>query len=302
MAPLELSEAAVKFGNKHGIPVIVDIRDLWPEIYEEIVPKWGRILVKPYIRQSKRRLRDTLLNSTSLIVVTEKFLNYGQELINKKRENDKVFYTSYPPIVTENNAGLNTEWLDPEIKKTDFIVTFMGNFGKQFILKPIIEVAEMLKEYNDIKFVLCGDGEKLTQIEKETCNLPNVLLPGWIGKLEINSLLSASSVGIAPYRTSINFTHNIPNKFGEYLSFSLPVLLGVKGNMAELVQEYHCGKLYTNAEELKQSILELYENKKIKLNMAQNAKRLYNEKFNSNIVYKGMDDFIVSRGKINNKE
>lgn len=297
MAPLELSEAAVKFATENSVPVIIDIRDLWPEIYKELVPKWGKFLVKPYIRQSQKKLRNTLLNSTSLIGVTEKFLKYGQNLINEMRENDKVYYTSYPPLNIGSDERLNIDWLGNDIQSSDFIVTFMGNFGKQFVLNPIIEAAELLKDYKDIKFVLCGNGEKLNSIKKSTPHLPNLFLPGWIGKGEITSLLSASSIGLAPYRESINFTHNIPNKFGEYLSFSLPILLSVDGNMAELANEYNCGLLYKNSHDLKKHILALYRDEKLRISMSENANRLYNRKFNSEIVYKEMSDFIVNIGR-----
>ncbi|RBP04723.1 glycosyltransferase family 4 protein [Rossellomorea aquimaris] len=295
MAPLELSEAAVNFANKNSIPVVIDIRDLWPEIYGELVPEWGKTLIQPYIKYSKRKLTATLSNSTSLIAVTQKFLKYGQSLINnEKSENDKVFYTSYPPMDSTGEKTININWLDSKISRTDFIVTFMGNFGKQFVLDPIIETAEMLKEYKNIKFVLCGNGENLERIKIDARNLPNVLLPGWIEKREISSLLSLSSVGIAPYRNSINFTHNIPNKFGEYLSFSLPILLGVNGSMAELANEYDCGMLYKDSNDLKDIILKLYDNENLKLAMSQNAKKLYNEKFNSDIVYKEMADYLIN--------
>ena len=34
---LELCEAANKFGSKHSIPVIIDCRDFWPDIFIEIL-------------------------------------------------------------------------------------------------------------------------------------------------------------------------------------------------------------------------------------------------------------------------
>src|SRR5439155_9149672 len=35
---LELSDAATRFGGEHGIPVVLDVRDLWPDIFVDVLP------------------------------------------------------------------------------------------------------------------------------------------------------------------------------------------------------------------------------------------------------------------------
>ena len=42
-------------------------------------------------------------------------------------------------------------------------------------------------------------------------------------------------------KDSKNFRLNAPNKFGEYLSASLPILVSVSGIMSELLSENECG-------------------------------------------------------------
>lgn len=287
MAPLEVSKAVIQYGENNNVPVIIDIRDLWPEIFNEVVPKWGRILIKPYIWFCKSQLRSILRKSTAIIGVTPQFLDYGLNVAKlNKREFDQVFYTSYKPRnISLYLNDFNKHWLKFGLKSTDFIVVFLGNFGRQFVLEPIIEAADKLKEYKNIKFVLCGVGESFDKINKISSNLENVVLPGWIEEEQILSLLSASSIGIAPYRNSVNFTNNTPNKFGEYLSASLPIILGVEGIMAELVFEYKCGDVYKDSDELTHIIERLFSDRELLINMSENANKLYEERFNADKVY-----------------
>ena len=40
MPNIDLALAAVKYGKKHNVPVFVDVRDMWPELYEDYFPKF----------------------------------------------------------------------------------------------------------------------------------------------------------------------------------------------------------------------------------------------------------------------
>lgn len=296
LAPLELSSTMIKYARENSIPIVVDIRDLWPEIYYEVVPSWAKGLMQPYVYFNEIKMKRALNNTTSIIGVTPKFLQYGIDLAKmKKRDLDRVFYTSYKPQkFSEELSFFDDEWKGFKLNKEDFIVTFLGNFGKQFEFEPVIIAANLLKDNPNIKFVLCGLGEAYESIADTTKELGNVILPGWIEKNKINSLLAASDVGLAPYRNSRNFRDNTPNKFGEYLSASIPVILGIEGIMSELLKQYNAGLSYKDGEELSLILKKLSENKKETEVMSRNAYELFNEKFNANNVYTELSNFLCS--------
>lgn len=299
MAPLEFSEAAVQFGKKNNIPVIVDIRDLWPEIYNEVVPKWGRKIIAPYIELSKKKLKETLIDTRGIVAVTSGFLDYGLSIADmEKREFDRVFHTSYRS--NEFISGkLEDDWASLGLSDSDFIVTFMGNFGKQFVVDPLIEAAEILKDYKDVKFVLCGLGEKFDYFKKKTEKLGNIVMPGWIEGKQIQTLLQNTKIGIAPYKDSVNFRLNAPNKFGEYLSYSLPVFLSVTGVMEDLVEEYSCGIVYLSALDLAEQIKTLYLDRDKQKKMSDGAYSLYRDKFDSETVYKSFAEYLLEVARDN---
>ena len=294
MAPLEFSDVAVRYAKDKGVPVVVDIRDLWPEIYNEVVPVWAKKIISPYIVVSKKKLKSTLQNTTGIIGVTSGFLNYGLKVAGiSKRNTDKVFHTSYKAN-HQKISNFKSDWEKFGINETDFIVTFMGNFGKQFNIEPIIKAAERIKSHAKIKFVLCGLGERFEYFKELTINLENVVMPGWIEGEQIKSLLQSSKIGLAPYKDSINFSLNAPNKFGEYLSYHLPVFLSINGEMENLVNDYSCGMVYSSDIDLAEKIEDLFLNSNKQKKMSENALRLYKDKFDSDIVYKQFADYLIS--------
>src|SRR5699024_3155529 len=97
-----------------------------------------------------------------------------------------------------------------------------------------------------------------------------------------------------PYKDSINFSLNAPNKFGEYLSYQLPVFLSINGEMENLVNEYSCGAVYSSELDLAEKIEELFLDSNKQKVMSENAFRLFKEKFDSDVVYKKFSDYLIS--------
>lgn len=299
MEPLEVSGAVVRFAKKLNIPVIVDVRDLWPEIYYEVIPKKLHFLLDIYVKICKKNLARTMKGATSVVGLSEAFLEYGLKYAQRNRQkNDKVIPIAYPNYNYSKYYG-RFDLLESRfgIKKGDFIISFLGNFGNQFQFDSIIESAKLLSDYDDIKFVLCGVGIQLEEIKKKATD--NIVFTGWIEKEEIMSLTANSSIGIAPYIDSMNYTMNTPNKFGEYLSASLPIAVSVSGVMEDLLNNNNCGKKYNNGEELSEIILEYYHNVE-KLNTeSANARKLYEKMFNGDNVNQLFENYLndILRGE-----
>ena len=146
--------------QKNKVPFIIDIRDLWPEIYYEVTPKISHPIIKLLVDKSKRSLSDVLKNSTAVTGVTNGFINYGLKISRlKPRKYDKHFHTAYPKFdLSYYNRRFDEYWSEYNLESNDFIVTFVGNFGKQFDLETLEEAIDKVNN-SRIKFVLCGTGE-----------------------------------------------------------------------------------------------------------------------------------------------
>lgn len=285
MPTIELAEAAVEYGQAKDVPVIVDIRDLWPDIFEEAIPSYARPLIKPYTWYSRRRLKKALNKAAAITGLTEEFLNWGLDYAGRPaRKNDRVFNMAYKREIAEVENPYE-EWESLDLKDDDFIVSFIGHLGRQFDLEPVIQAAKLLEGEKNIKFVICGNGESLESLKEKTKSMDNIHFPGWINQKQIQSLLTISSIGLAPYKESKNFTMNVPNKFGEYLSLGLPILLAVDGAMNRLLKENNCGYLYRDGDQLAAYIGKLKKDKDLRDRMSKNAIELYEREFDADKVY-----------------
>lgn len=295
---LELSCAAVEYGKKRKIPVVLDIRDLWPDIFIDLVPWWGkslaRVLLQPMFKNSKRACAD----AKAIIGTTSSFVEWG--IICGKRSRsclDKDFPMGYREVAPDNESIQKAEdfWRNYGIAKEsdDFIACFFGNMGRQFELESVIEAARKLnREKIPIRFVLCGVGDNFKKYRNMASDCNNVLLPGWVGAAEIWTLMRFSSVGLAPYVNNNNFTLNLPNKPIEYLSAGLPIVSSLKGVLNDLLSTSCCGLTYKNkdSDDLAYVLTSLFNSTNKLKNMSMNASILYKSRFIAEKVY---NDLIV---------
>lgn len=281
MEPLEVSRAAVRYAEENGIPCIVDVRDLWPEIYYDVIPKPLHWMLDFYVKSCAKVLNYTMNRCDSIVGLSRGFLEYGLKYAGReRRESDAVHPIAYP----NNDYSLYKEklgeyWGSYGINSDDFIVIFLGNFGDQFKFDEIIEAAKHFESRGNVKFVLCGNGKNEENIRKSVGS--NVIMPGWIEKEQIFSLMASASVGIAPYIDSMNYRLNTPNKFGEYLSASLPIAVSVSGEMQKLLEEYGCGASYKSAQDLIDFIEKYYCDDELLSKHSSNARQLYEDMFNA---------------------
>lgn len=299
---LELSCAAVEYGKKRKIPVILDIRDLWPEIFIELVPWWGESLVRVFLSPMFRSLERACTGATAIIGTTSSFVEWGINYGKRSRTIlDKDFPMGYREVAPDPKFIQKAEdfWRNYGISdnKEEFIVCFFGSMGRHFELESVIQAARKLNiERIPIRFVLCGVGDNYEKFRHMASNCNNVLMPGWVGAAEIWSLMRFSSVGLAPYVDSKNFTLNLPNKPIEYLSAGLPVISNLKGVMNELVNRNCCGLTYKNRDpdDLADALKRLFNSNNMLANMSMNASSLYKSRFKAEKVYNDLIIYLES--------
>ena len=299
---IELSDAVINFCKKKNIPSIVDIRDFWPDIFYETLPKKikfiGHIIFLPW----KVKAKNIIKNVTAVSGISDEAIRWARKKNNQTtKHNDKSF-----PLAYENNSefSFNQEFLDKNEldPSAHSIYCFFGSLSNRIELNTVINAAELFHKKNNkkIKLVICGSGEMTNILLDKSKTTPSLILPGWINKNEINTLLSVSKAGLLPYPSSLDFVRSYPNKVGEYLSKNLPILSSVQGEMEALLKDRNCGITYKNksAQSLVEAIEFIEDNENQRVIMSENAKKCFQEKFDSNIVYKKYVKYIESISKI----
>lgn len=294
MPTIDLLSKAVLYGNRAKVPVVADIRDLWPDIYEDYLPSVMRPVIRMVSAKSKVKLSRALKNATGIVGLTGPYLRWGQDYAGRAAgEFDRVFPLGYRDFGQSVSVSAVKRWMDMGLKQTDFICSFFGQLGRAPDIETVIEAAR-LSNGSDIKFVICGTGEKLEHLKKRAADVDNIVFPGWVDGEAIRGISSISSVGLMPYRPSKNYLMNMPNKFAEFLSFGLPVMVQPQGIMTEAVLAHNCGMHYENENELIENIMQLKASKELLKTMGINARKYYEESFRADRVYGAYVEYLKS--------
>jgi glycosyltransferase involved in cell wall biosynthesis len=296
LPPPELCLVAAQYGCKRKIPVVLDIRDLWPDLFLDFIPKCLLPSAKALACPLFRIVRMACCRATAVTGVTRQFIDWGVKNAHRNSTPlDVVFPMGYSEITPkpEEIESASRKWHSLGILKENFNVCFFGTFGKQFDILTVIDAAKKSTNNPRIQFILCGDGENISIYKSKAGVLANMLFPGWINKDEIWTLMRLSSLGLAPYINSVNFENNIANKPIEYFSAGLPVVTSSHGALEELLVNNNCGSSYGNADDLASSIHELFHNRQRLTTMSSNATKLFNDHFVAEKIYTAMADYLL---------
>ena len=299
---IELCKAATEFGRTHGIPVVLDVRDLWPDIFLEQAPRWAapaaRMLLAPLFRAACKAFSA----ATAITGTTPEFVDWGLRKAGREgSELERDFpmgYVERPPPKTELLAG-NRRWdkLLAEQGSEPFICCFFGTLGRLSDIYTVLDAADLCHaEGRNILFVLCGNGDYLGRYRKRAQGMGNVFFPGWVGHADIWTLMRRAKASLAPYVAGANYNLNIPNKPIEYLSAGLPVLTTITGVVGRMVSDHDCGLVYRHgdSEQLCAHLKALQDAPRRQQQMSRNALRLYRGRFRAEHVYGDMAKYLES--------
>lgn len=285
---IDYAEEAVRYGKKYGVPVIVDVRDLWPDIFNHNLSGIIKMLAQPYIKWLDNKTKKIMKDAFAIHSISQAMLDWGlQKGQRNQGKYDRYFYLGYQK--KENFEKLETEMID----KSQFNLSFFATINNQFNYELILKLAENLQQKDtNIILNICGDGPQFKELKQKASHYDNIKLFGWVNKDGIHHILQNSKLGLAPYKNTFDFQMSVSNKFAEYLSYGLPVVMTVDGYMKSLLEKNECGISSQNVEELCKFILALKKDEKIYQQMSQNAKTLYEKNFVAEKVYQELADFL----------
>jgi glycosyltransferase involved in cell wall biosynthesis len=289
-----MCRAVLDYAGPLDIPVVVDVRDLWPDIFLDMVPKPCAPLLRFLLRPASWANQTIFERATAIIAISEQYLGWGLLHSGRdRRDTDRVFPMGYPAL-SESEAERRTAeklWVERGVKADSFVCSFIGTISRHFDFGPVIECARKMP---DVQFIICGKGDDLARVQRLSHGLDNVLLPGWVDKAQIISLMKLSDVGLAPYSTKARMS--LPNKVFEYFFGGLPVVSSLRGELEALLTENQCGVLYdpTNKNDLYRQLHQLVANPVGVREMGERAKRLYEDRFSSNLIYSELISYLES--------
>lgn len=151
-----------------------------------------------------------------------------------------------------------------------------------------IEIAkEIITAYKNTRFIWAGNGSLLEEAIKQTENNPNIQFIGFIN--DVSSLYEQSDIYFEPSKRE---AHGI-SVVGA-MCHSLPAIATNNGGTVESVQDGYNGFIVdvSNKEQMTDKLLQLIDNKELRLQMGKNGRERYMKLFTKEIWEKEMKKII----------
>lgn len=218
-------------------PWVMEVRDLWPESITAVGATKRNVAIRFFEWLEKRMYKS----ASKIVVVTDSF---AKTLIDKHKVDSKKI------AVVKN--GANLDLYQPQAKnealiaqlgfEDKFIIGYIGTHGMAHALDFVLQTAKNIKDPS-IHFLLIGAGAKRKELLalKEELQLTNVTMLEAITKNEVKEYTSILDIGLVNLKNSETFRSVIPSKIFELAAMHKPILLGVQGESAEIVEKYNIG-------------------------------------------------------------
>jgi glycosyltransferase involved in cell wall biosynthesis len=218
-------------------PWVMEVRDLWPESITAVGAAKRNVAIQFFEWLEKRMYKS----ASKIVVVTDSF---AKTLVEKHAVDPKKIK------VVKNGANLKLFQPQPKNQKliselgldNKFIIGYIGTHGMAHGLDFVLRSAKNSTD-SSLHFLLIGSGAKRQELLelKNQLQLKNVTMLESISKSDVVQYTSILDAGLVNLKRSETFQSVIPSKIFELAAMHKPILLGVEGESATIVEEYQVG-------------------------------------------------------------
>ena len=266
--------AAWAVSRLRRVPFVFELRDLWPESIKAV----GAMGDSWIIRFLERLEMGLYRRAAAIVSVTESF---KRVLVDRGVDAGKIH------VVTN---GVDMERFRPLLKDPElvrelglegkFVAGYIGTLGMAHALETVLDAADLARQVEGgdaFRFVLLGDGARKAALRERVrqMKLENVVLLDSVSKEDVVRYWSLLDVSVIHLRKTELFTTVIPSKLFECMGMGIPVLLGVAGESAEIVDREGCGLCFEpeNAQQLWEGLRDLRDDRTRYEALRENALR-----------------------------
>ena len=293
LPPIDSAAAAIRVSKKLGSKVIIDIQDLWPEIYLFPFPDYTKPVIRLMLNRLFKKTDSIYNNADALIAVSNTYLNRGLQVCKNPK----------PGLVL--HLGIDLKFFDSEImtknfsptkKNKEIWITYIGTLGKTYDLDTILKAAHhfLSKGKQNLKFIIAGSGPEYSRLKNISIkrNIYNIVFTGHLEYPGLVYLLKLSTIGLNAFAPFAPQT--FPNKICDYLTAGLSIINSIPGELQKVLDENQAGLYYKAGDmsSLVEAIEYIIHIKGERQEMGINARRLAEQNYDRNKIYPKIIPFI----------
>jgi len=278
--PLTVAIPGIILSVLHRVPMVFEVRDLWPEVPIQMGVIKNLLLIK-LLRWFEA---FTYKHAYHIIALSPGMV---KGILDTGVTKDKVtMIPNYCNLDFFKPGKSNSNNLGKLEYNNNPIIAYCGALSYANNFELIIHAAEKLQEMsNPAIFVIAGEGKLKVKLEKlaKVKKLKNVIFLGKINKYEVVELYRKAIACLVLFKNLPVLSTNCPNKFFDAISTGKPIITNMGGWIGKLVENYKIGFSLEN--DNFRAIVETVEiltnmNKNQLEEMGKNARKLAEEKFN----------------------
>lgn len=220
-------------------PFVFEIRDLWPESLVAMDE-----VDNPAIIRVLDRMTDFLYARADRVSVVAPGMR--EVVVSGGANPDDVWLHTNGIDHERFDSRTASPVAEADLFADNFVLSYVGTVGKAQGLEVVLTVAERLEKldgYDDVRFVFIGFGSRYDDLEARAAakGLDTLVFLGRRPSADIPDYLAASDAAFVHTADRSVFETMIPMKLYEALGAGLPVVLGAKGDAAEILDRAGAG-------------------------------------------------------------
>lgn len=266
------------------VPLIFEVRDLWPLVPIELGYLRNRAVI-----WAAQALEKVAYKSADEIVALSPGMKDGilkvapgKEVTIIPNACDFDFFTQTPE---EKQAFRASQGWAPD----ETIVVYAGGFGPTYRLDWAVQLAATVKE-DAIRFVLIGDGTdtaKLRSLAKERGLEPDSILPGLKSKTEAAQYIQAGDIILSSLREDPCLEVNSLNKVFDGLAAGQPIIVNHEGWLKEAIVKADAGwKLDRRIDKAAEQLTAIVKDPRVLKQAGEKGFQLGKSQFDREMLYK----------------
>lgn len=286
-SPITMANAALKMKKRTNKKLFLYCLDIWPECLKAWNVKESSFLYKMMHRYS----RNVYSKCDIIGVSSRPFIDYLAEVngINKSK-------IQYIPQHCEDAffdvCGKN---IDNGI--VDF--TFAGNIGSVQDVECIIRAVARLKDLNNFKVHILGDGSELAHCKELSAQLTvqdKLIFYGRIDHERLKEYYEQTDAFLLTLKGNTVIGKTMPAKLQEYMSLGKPVFAATDGASKEIIAQADCGFVVnaSDDEALAQSMRCYIANPEQYRLFGENARNYFKKYFTKNAFMEQFNQIILA--------
>jgi len=292
--PLTIAIPGYIISKRLSIPMVFEVRDLWPEL-----PIAIGAIKNPFFCWLANILEKFAYFNSKRIVALSDGMKEGIVAKGYNSHNVTVIPNSCDLEFFEVSDSINGRRfrIENKIPENVTLIVYAGTFGRINGVSYMVELADALSNLPDIYFLAVGEGaehEKITKLAQDRGVLNNNLkVLDSVSKADMVNVLAAADLALSLFIPLREMEANSANKFFDALAASRPIMINYGGWQSKLLKDNDAGlQLDRNIKIAANQIKGLVSDPEKLEKMGFNARRLGESKFSRDFLAKKLDDVL----------